>query len=182
MPLNHRYPGPRLTLSSWPTPMTDEHWAGRLRLGGKQLQAAWGMWIGLVQWEIFASLTFDEKRIGGVSRELADREVFAWLGCVAYLYRQPATWVYVVERGRGGHWHAHALIVGVRAPSWSAPVEVWRERNGIADVRPVSDVPGVALYSTKSTALDGEVVLSDTLRLDHFKSRLASGPVVTLYP
>ncbi len=44
-------------------------------------------------------------------------------------------------------------------------------RNGHAAIKLVYDVPSIALYTTKS-ATDGEVVVSDTVTLPMFRSKL----------
>lgn len=165
----------RWTTTPWPTIVSDGL-RGPTRLRGDELARVWGEWLGRIQWEIFATLTFDSKRGFRLTRDMAGREAFWWLGLVAHLCRRSLAWAYAVERGKSGLWHAHALIVGAGEPSWSTLEGVWRMRNGMAVAKPVHSVPGIALYMTKQ-ASDGEVFLSDTVTLRRFKA-LASEIVV----
>ena len=167
----------RWTTTRWPTIVSDD-WGARTRLHGRELASAWGEWLGRIPWEFFITLTFDPKRVFPVSRDVAAREAFWWLGVAAHLCRRPLVWAYAVERGASGHWHAHAVIADAGEPDWSTLEGVWQMRNGLAVAKPVHSVPGVALYTTKS-ATDGEVVISDTVDLRRFKA-LASGIVVPL--
>src|SRR5207247_1452567 len=141
---------------------------------------AWAQFLGRVQWERFASLTFDPKRSFPITRELASRETFMWCNYLAYAFRQPVGWAYVVELGRAGSWHAHALIIGTRRRSWSAPQGTWKLRNGDVDLRRVHDVEGVSLYSSKTAADGGEVVLSDTI--GRYVATVGFCQEVNLYP
>jgi hypothetical protein len=162
-------------------PSYADRWEGRTRAAGDILARAWSNYLSRIPWEFFASLTFDPKRVFPVSRECASREAFWWCGSLGHLYRRTVTWIYVVERGHTGLWHAHALIIGAgEQPRWLAALETWRERNGKIDLQPVSDVRGVAMYTTKELAAEGEIVLSDTLA--RYKNCLASSPVVDLFP
>lgn len=147
----------------------NDDWRERARLHGRELPRAWGKWFGRIPWEVFATLTFDTKVVFPVSRELASREAFWWLGLVAHLCRRPVAWAYVVERGKSGLYHVHAVLVGAGRPNRKTLESVWRMRNGQAVVKPVRDVTGIALYTTKQ-ATDGEVVLSDTVTLTRFKA------------
>jgi hypothetical protein len=123
----------------------------------------WGTLLARILWDISVCLTFDPKRQWRVSRELAGREGSRWCDLVAYLARRPVGWVLAVERSLRGPWHAHALLVGAGKFPWKVAADVWRVRNGIATIKPVSEVTGIALYTSKSVARDGEVYLSDTL-------------------
>lgn len=165
------------TTTRWPTIVCDD-WSGRTRLRGDELSRVWGEWIGRIPWEIFVTLTFDSERGFRLSRDMASREAFWWLGLVARLCRKPLAWAYAIERGKSGLWHVHALIMGAGEPNWSTLEGVWRMRNGMAVAKPVHSVAGIALYTTKQ-ATGGEVVLSDTVTLTRFKT-LASGIVVAL--
>ena len=148
------------------------------RLRGGELVRAWGEYLGRIPWQLSATLTFDPKRVFPVSRELASREAFWWLGLVAHLCRRAVAWAYVVERGKSGLWHAHAVLVDAGRPNRKTLEGVWRMRNGHAVVKPVHSVTGIALYTTKQ-ATDGEVVLSDMVTLTRFKT-LALDIVVPL--
>ena len=156
----------------------NDGWRERDRLRGGALVRAWSDYLGCIPWQLSATLTFDPKKVFPVPRELASREAFWWLGLVSHLCRRPAAWAYVVERGKSGLWHAHAVLVGAGRPDRKTLVGVWHMRNGHAVLTSVNDVKGIALYTTKQ-ATDGEVVLSDTVTLTRFK-RLASGMVVPL--
>ncbi len=156
----------------------NDDWRNRNSLRAGQLVRAWGGYLGRIPWQLSATLTFDPKRVFPVSRDLASRETFWWACLVARLCRRPVAWAYVVERGRSGLWHAHAVLVDAGRPNRKTLESVWRMRNGHAVVKPVRDVIGIALYTTK-LAIDGEVVLSDTVTLARFKA-LAQDLVVPL--
>ncbi len=156
----------------------DDDWRSRSRLRGRELVSAWSGYLGRIPWQLSATLTFDPKKVFPATRELACREAFWWVGLVARLCRRPVAWAYVVERGRSGLWHAHAVLVDAGSPNHKTLESVWRMRNGHAVIKPVRDVTGIALYTTKQ-ATDGEVVLSDTVTLARFKA-LAQHVVVPL--
>src|SRR5262245_38925845 len=133
----------------WPTPNIGVDWNGRLRVHGPRLRLAWAEFLGRIPWERFTTLTFDPKRVFPVSRERADREVFWWLGVSGHIIRRPIGWVYAVERHASGQWHAHALTVGGgHAAEWRVASDLWRVRNGLADIRPVDSIDGAALYTS----------------------------------
>ena len=60
------------------------------------------------------------------------------------------------------------------------PADIWRTRNGFAQVQPVGSVAGVTLYTTKSDAASGEPVWSDTL--SRYSEPLAGSAIVGLHP
>jgi hypothetical protein len=136
--------------------------------------------LSRIKWELFVTLTFDPKKVFPVPKSTARREAFWWCGLTGCLMRRPVGWVYAPERGSSGHWHVHALLVGTSGSLVPAAASLWSARNGHIDVRPVSDVKGVALYTTKEAAMTGEVVWSDTLGL--YSRPLGSDAVVQLYP
>lgn len=159
---------------------------GRLLVGGcrlrdrADLQRAWGEWLGRVPWNVMVTGTFDEKRVRRPSQRLADKEAFWWCGLLGKLSRRSVTWIYVTERGAGGSWHMHALVVGTDGMSWDVPVGCWGTRNGHMDVRDVYDGVGAALYCCKSEGRTSEVVLSDTMT--RYREQLHPNVVVALYP
>ncbi len=171
--------GPRMAVTRWPRPIVDEGWRARLRLRGEELKAAWSAFLGRVPWEWFVTLTFDPKVRFAVSRELASREAFRWLNDVARAWRKPIAWAYSTERGKSGRWHAHVLVAGAGRTSFGGAGVIWRERNGHAHVEPVYSGHGAVLYTTKAAALEGEVVLSDTLV--KYRDRLGTDATVALY-
>jgi len=63
----------------------------------------------------------------------------------------------------------HVLLGNAGRPNRRTLEGVWRARNGHAAIERVYDVPGIALYTTKSAA-EGEVVVSDTVTLPMFKT------------
>lgn len=160
--LNSASDAPRLATQRWPAPVSNDRWSGRCKLRNAELARAWQTFLVRVPWEMFATLTFDGDRISDVGSELASREAFWWCGAVAHLLRRPVGWAYVVERGRCGSWHAHALLAGAGTARWIVPKAIWRVRNGHIDLSPVTDVTGVASYTSKWMT-DDEIVLSDTL-------------------
>ena len=151
------------------------NWRDRNRTSTTAIADAWSGWIGRIPWTVFATLTFDPSRVFPVTRERASRKTFAWVNLAGYLTRRPVAWVYVVEQGRTGLWHAHAVATGVSAPQAKVLTSVWRARNGHADARKVVDGSGIALYMTKDVG-KSEVVLSDTLTATDF-SNLPAGSV-----
>ena len=93
--------------------------------------------------------------------------------------RRPVAWLIALERSASGQWHAHVLLVGV-PHDIAAVATMWKLRNGLIDVQPVSDANKAVLYTTKQAALSGEVVLSDTLA--RYREQLTDRPRVVLYP
>ncbi len=148
-------------------------WRKRPRLRGDELVRAWGVFLGRIPWQFFATLTFREA----VSFELASEEAFGWLCVAAYLCRRPVVWAYAVERGRDKLWHVHVVIAGAGEPNLKTLAANWYMRNGNADIKHVYEAQGAAMYTTKDGDL-GEVVLSDTLTPARFKA--AASVVVPL--
>lgn len=156
------------------------NWKERERLRGPELSRAWATWLGVVEWQLFATLTFDPKRRFPVGMELASREAFWWCTQTGVLLRRPVGWLYAVERGRGGIWHAHALLAGVAAGLGPVLPAMWEQRNGIFHQRPVDGTSRAVLYTTKDAALNGEIVLSDTIR--RYMASASALPRVALHP
>src|SRR5437867_1300278 len=155
----------RLVRTRWPARVTNTGWRERARLTGDRLRDAWAAFLGRIRWQIFATLTFDSKLCrNGVNLDLAHLEAFWWCGAVAHVMRRPIGWAYVVERGGGGAWHVHVLLVGVAGVSWGAARAIWETRNGRIDIQPVYERKRIAAYVTKSVDNDVEIVLSDTLK------------------
>ena len=140
-----------------------DHWRSRNHARRAEQQAAWGGFLSRVPWELFITLTFDSKRVYAVDSVKASREAFWWCCQTAHMYRVPAAWAYAPERGSSGRWHAHVLLAGTPMRI-SAACGIWETRNGKIDVRPVSDVHGIALYTSKSAGASGDIVWSDTCR------------------
>ncbi len=138
-----------------------EDWRNRNQLR-RELSIAWASLFGGVNWRWFVTLTFDPKRVYPVSEERASREAFRWCCDTASMLRRPLGWLYATERGQGGQWHAHVLIVGCCEPL-DVPVAVWRLKNGEADIREVWGAIGATEYLSKDAAIRGEVTWSDTL-------------------
>ena len=168
----------RVKTSRWPSTLSGR-WPGTVRLSGDELQRAWGCFIGRMPWVRFFTLTFDPKRIFPVTQQRASREAFTWCNQVQYVLRRELAWAFATERGRSGLWHAHVLMTGTREARWGLVAENWRVRNGNADERDVYAALGVSLYMTKSAALGGEVVLSDTI--DKYREHLCATQVVGLW-
>jgi hypothetical protein len=163
----------------WPESTSSRNWSNRVRVRGAMLRLAWVEFLGRIPWDLFVTLTFDEKRVFPVGRIRAGREAFRWCGHVGWALRRPVAWLIALERGASGQWHAHVLLVGV-PHDISALATMWELRNGRIDVRPVSNAIGVVLYTTKEAALSGELVLSDTLTL--YRDRLTERPRVVMHP
>jgi hypothetical protein len=138
--------------------------ATQTRLSGAELIDGWATWLGHFQWQWFITLTFDPKRVFPVSRTVVEREATWWSNLVAKTLRLPVGWACAPERGRGGHWHGH-LVMLATTTRWSPKtlLPVWTRRNGRIDLRPVHDLGGLGLYLTKEAAEAGTIVLSDTL-------------------
>ena len=58
-------------------------------------------------------------------------------------------------------------------------VAAWEDRNGHAVILPVYETRGAAMYTSKSSALNGEIVLSDTI--GQFRSELSASVIVPLH-
>jgi hypothetical protein len=172
--------GPAARMTCWPKPLSSERWQGRTRARGEMLISAWADFLSGLAWQFFVTLTFDERRFKSPpSWELASREAFWWLGLLAKVARRSIGWVYAVERSSGGAWHVHALVIGTREPFSGGARTCWRERNGIVTVEPVSDRRGVTLYVSKQAALQGELVLADTIQ--RFRNRTTAHRFVDLF-
>lgn len=169
------------TTTRWADGMSaGDDWRARSRVRGEELSAAWGQWLAPVAWQLMVTLTFDPKRVFPVNAALANREAFWWCGQVGRLLRRPVGWLYAVERGRAGAWHAHGLLVGVPGELGKAPAAMWEQRNGRFHAQPVTGSRGAVLYTSKDAALSGEIVLSDTLAC--YREWLTDRSRVALYP
>jgi hypothetical protein len=155
---------PEYKTTRWPQPNDGDRWQRRHRVPVDQIALAWAIFLGRVPWSYFATLTFRKP----ATRELASREAFWWCGLAAHLHRARFQWVYAIERQTSGSWHAHVLITEIRGVHWGASCRAWLQRNGFANVRSIDDVPGMTFYTTKASATNGEIVISDLLRPDHF--------------
>ena len=138
-------------------------WTQRNKMQAAKLSLAWGGLVGSIPWQLFVTLTFDPKKVFPVNAKLADKEAFWWFNQVARLVRLPIGWIYAVERGQTGMWHAHGLIVGLSRPIGDAAHSMWKERNGRLLIQSVDDSKRLTIYTTKQAALTGEIVCSDTL-------------------
>lgn len=166
--------------TNWPGTLPGDEWTARSRTRSRDLHVAWTNLLGRLSWEWFVTLTFDPKKVFPVGRQLASRETFWWCGQTGRLLRKPVGWVYAVERGGSGLWHAHVLLIGASVERLTAPTAMWIARNGFVRSVPVSDARGAALYTTKSAAGSSEIVWSDTLA--RYRDRLAETATVLLYP
>ena len=164
----------RLT-STWPATVAEQ-----ARLTGAHLREAWGSFLGRIPWQWFATLTFDPTRSRPASRAVVEREATWWARLVAKMARWPVGWVCAPERGRGGLWHGHLLLLGP-SQDWSpaAACPVWQARNGRIDLRPVQHAPGIALYTSKEAATAGTIILSETLT--RYQPRASTTIVVPLW-
>ena len=144
---------------TWPRYIATE-----THLSGADLINGWATWLGYFPWQWFITLTFDPKRVYPVSQSVAEREAIRWCELVGRTVRLPVGWVCATERGRGGQWHAHVVMLA-NSETWSptAALPVWETRNGLIDLRPVHDLGRLGLYLTKDAAEAGTIVLSDTL-------------------
>jgi hypothetical protein len=163
----------------WPDPLPGDNPARRHRLRGWALQKAWADLLSRVQWDCFVTLTFDPDRVYPVRRQKASRESFAWCNQTARMLRRPIGWIYASERGRAGQWHSHVLIVGASPECLVVPADAWRLRNGFVDVRRVDNSGRLALYATKSAALSGEIVWSETLT--YYRDRRQPSATIALH-
>jgi hypothetical protein len=165
----------RLT-ARWPEPSPGATWRDRAQCTYGELRESWGDFLGRVPWQYFVTLTFDPKRHYPVDQQRASRESFWWCRQLGGLYRRPVAWVYVTERGRAGLWHAHVLLTGLGNNTLDVAVQIWKQRNGIADVQRVWDGFRATLYATKSIPEGAEAVVSDTLVL--YRGELAPEPKI----
>ena len=148
----------------WPGQITDASWRGRLRINANRAGSGWAEFLGCYQWERFATLTVDPRRMRAISEAIVSREAFRWCNEAARLSRRPVGWAYAVEGGGGGWLHAHALLIGTqRDDYWEAIEGIWATRNGRIETRAVDDPLTAARYLCKSIGPKGEVVFSDTL-------------------
>ena len=167
--------------TSWPISLAPQDWKNRHVTSAMQLKDAWGQFLGRIDWDAFVTLTFDPKRQFPVPALVASREAFWFFGLLGCIWRSAVGWLYAVERGSRGQWHAHGLAVGTKDRSWDAPKALWQERNGIIDVStPIRSVHDVVLYTTKEACRTGDMTLSDTLH--HYRHRLAPKQTVSLHP
>ena len=174
-----------------PSTRTTSTWRGRSRsdtahahLSGSVLSLAYAEFLGRVRWEVMITLTFDPRRRFPVSRDRAVQEAIKWANTLAYAVARPIGWLIAAERGRGGSWHAHVLIVGVDERAVEPVASLWRSRNGRLDIKPVYEGTGAVLYTTKTAADEGQVVVADTLATylkDHVAA-VAPTTVIELHP
>ncbi len=147
------------SVTRWPT-IT----AASARAKGQRVHKAWGHVLGRLPWEWFVTLTFRQRGGFGLDRRTALRRGRNWCQRdLEGLLRKPIGWVIAAERGRGGGWHCHALLLGLDARKIGLPLEIWRTRNGRADARSVYDAHGIALYTSKEAADQGEAAFSEHL-------------------
>lgn len=169
----------------WPHQAPGDEWRRRYRLEKDEVLPAWAAFLGRLPWQLFITLTFDPRRVFPVDQDRASREAFAWCNQTARIYRRPLGWVYAPERGKSGHWHVHALIIGApwvggQPSQLPEAAGMWTARNGKIDVRHVYDCKGVTLYTTKQDAAAGTLVWSDTL--GRYRDALSATPTVNLFP
>ena len=153
----------------------------RPRVDRDELRAAWAF-LGCVPWKLFLTLTFDPKRVFPVGRERAEREAQQWCNLLGYMSRCPLRWLYAAERSARGHWHVHVLLTDLDEKRIAPALGVWRSRNGNVDVRPVYNGGGAVLYTMKEAALNGEVVISDTITPARYGRILSPAILVALRP
>ena len=144
------------------------------------LRAGWGEFLTRIPWEWTVTLTFDDGKIWPVNLYRAEREVTWWGRLLAQLYRRAIGWVCALELGRTRRWHGHFLLVGLDGRSVEPAVGAWKQRNGFAQSRKVTDVPGVALYTSKQAADEGYIILSQAL--SRYKNHLADEPILQFHP
>jgi hypothetical protein len=169
-----------MNVTKWPHGAAGDDWSRRNQLRVRELQNAWGRFLGRVRWRVFVTLTFDPKKTYPVDKVKANKEAFWWCGETGRVLRRPLGWIYAPERGPCGQWHVHALIIGADAGDLEDVAPMWRRRNGRIDCRPVIDCLGVTLYATKEAALTGEIVWSDTL--PQYLSEAKKADIVGLHP
>jgi len=139
-------------------------WRRRNRVQSLQAVRALADYLSVIGWEAFMTLTVDPKRRFPVDERLANREGFWWCTNVGKLARRDVAWLYVTERGRGGAWHTHALLIGIGAVDWTTLAAVWEMRNGRIDVQSVmADLPRLVNYLAKASDPVPEPVFSDNL-------------------
>lgn len=160
----------------WPAEIV----ATECRMPAHTLADAWGEFLGRVPWESFATLTFSPRLVSDVSQDLARDESIWWCHQTARILRRPVGWLVAPERGRGGRWHSHVLLVGTGGDLGDAPGAMWNQRCGRIDFQTVYNAPGAVLYTTKSAASIGEVTLSDTLK--RYRPCLLEKPALALWP
>ena len=161
---------------TWSSP--DRYTSNPQRVPNATLQLAWVDFLSRVPWDIFVTLTFDQKRVFPVTCARAGNDAFRWCGYVAWALRRPIAWLIAPERAASGQWHAHALLVGV-PQNISILSKAWELGRGRIDVRRIHNSAGVVLYSTKEAAFSGDILLSDTLA--RYSDRLNREPLIALY-
>ena len=169
-----------MCVTKWPDARAGDDWRCRDRIRVRDLRRGWGLFLGRLPWRAFVTLTFDPAKAFPVGEMKASSEAFWWCGQTGRLLRRPIGWIYATERGRHGQWHAHALFTGLDVGELKAASMMWRERNGAIKCQRVSDVAGVALYTTKDAAMRGEIVWSDTLA--RYRDDLQIAQCVALHP
>ena len=163
---------------------TEQDWRRRERATAREVHQAWSDVLARLPWQLFVTLTFDDRKVSSVSEDVASREAFEWLNLASRTYRSATRVGLWAERGQTGLWHVHALIIGVpvvRGEASTLPelCGVWEVRNGIINVERVHSRRGVAIYTTKQAAAAGTLVWADTL--GRYREALQSGPTVKLW-
>ena len=149
--------------SPWPEGKAGGRSSIRLHLAGDDRAKALAECLGGIPWEQFVSLTFDTKRVGSVDQRRANREASRWCENLPFWFRSPVGWLYVMERGTGGAWHVHVLLVGLKGRPIDGPLMTWNLRNGDTHVTAVSDALGVTRYVAKTVFTDGDFMISESL-------------------
>ena len=100
--------------------------ATETHLSDADLINGWATWLGHFPWQWFITLTFDPKRVYPVSQSVAEREASRWCELVGRTVRLQVGWVCATERGRGGQWHAHVVMLA-NSETWSptAALPAW---------------------------------------------------------
>src|SRR5467141_3801188 len=98
------------TTMYWPDGILDDHVGLRIAAIDARLEEAWATFLGRLPWRYFATLTFSPRKVAKVSKQLADKEVQAWVSLLERMMRSPLGWLYSLERDVSGRWHSHVLV------------------------------------------------------------------------
>ena len=157
------------------TPLTAESLRDEAKKHVKyRLRSAYGEFVARWDWEWFATFTFAHAthperalKLFRVWRSILSREIYGrrWYKRHPYGVRS----VVAVEFHKSGQIHLHALLAGVGDIRRLTYMDKWEDLDRIAGhprIYPVENNEAVSSYVTKYVTKDGDVYLSENLRIE----------------
>ena len=132
-----------------------------------RLRQVWGDWLSEFVWHHFVTLTFrpdkPEKPGQRVKRERSIDAIerlfkFGFVRRASWFTHRPLAWYAVIERGKGGLLHVHALMWGTDALTMDQFGSAWKA--GLCDIARYDWRLGAAHYVAKDIAAGAEWFMS----------------------